>query len=431
MTPRSHYPVWSIVRRNVFKAFQRASHENEVVLIDMNEEIVLCGGKRTPFGNFGQSLVDVPGTDLAVHAANATLAGESLSPDEVDHLVCGNVIPVDQGGYFASRLIALQCGMPEDSRALNVSRACGSGTQAIISAAEQILSGHSQVALAGGYENTSRAPYALTNSRWGMKRGSNTVVDTIDYAYRDPFDLSLMGETAENLADAYGYSREAMDAYALDSQQRAARAYDSGFLARQIAPIVLKEKRGTRVMEIDEFPRPSTTMESLSSLKAVFKANGKITAGNASGMTDGAAFVLVASAARAQQLGLSPKARLVDWDVVGVPPQLMGCGPVPSIRRLLQRHAMTVEDIDYFEVNEAFAVVNLHAEQELSIPRSRCNLYGGGISIGHPPGATGVRMAIAAMNHLQDSGGRYAILSLCLGAGQGMSVLIERVANHA
>ena len=392
----------------------------------MSNDIVLCSGKRTPFGDFGKSLVDIPGTDLGVHAASATLEAAGLGPTSVDHLVCGNVIPVDQGGFIASRVIALNCGMAEDSRALNVSRACGSGTQAIVSAAEQIITGHSHIALAGGYENTSRAPYLLTNSRWGMKRGSDQIVDMIDYAYRDPFELSYMGETAEALTDEFGYEREAMDEYAVVSQQRAADAIESGFLARQIAPIDVPGGKTMRRFDVDEFPRPGTTLEKLAKLRPVFRKDGRVTAGNSSGMTDGAAFVLVADRKSAEKAGLEPKVRLIDWDVVGVPPRIMGCGPVPAIQRLLDRQGLNVADIDYFEINEAFAVVNLHAEKELGIPRERTNLYGGGISIGHPPGATGVRMALTAMDHLADSGGRYAVLSMCLGAGQGMAVLIER-----
>ncbi|MEM1110968.1 MAG: thiolase family protein [Pseudomonadota bacterium] len=393
----------------------------------MAEDIVLCQGRRTPFGDFGKSLAGVSGTDLGIHAAKATLAANGLAAERVDHLVCGNVVPVDQGGYFASRVIALGSGMREDSCALNVSRACGSGTQAMVSAAEQIMTGHSAIALAGGYENTSRAPYALTDSRWGIKRGNSAVVDTIDYAYRDPFDLTLMGGTAENLADDFGYQREAMDRYALCSQERAAGAMASGFLARQIAPIEVPEKRGTRLFAEDEFPRPQTTLEKLAKLRPAFREDGRVTAGNSSGMTDGAAFVVVAKHDSALEAGLEARARLLDWEVVGVPPRIMGCGPVPAISRLLERRDLTVDDIDYFEVNEAFAVVNLHTEMELGIPRERCNLYGGGISIGHPPGATGVRMALTAIDHLHDSGGRFAVLSMCLGAGQGMAVLIERI----
>ncbi len=389
-------------------------------------EVVLCGGKRTPFGDFGKSLKDIQGTDLGIHAASATLDGLGLDPGHVDHLVCGNVMPVDQGGYFAGRVIALGVGMPDESGALNVSRACGSGTQAIVSAAEQIMTGHSSVALAGGYENTSRAPYALVDARWGMRRGTGEVVDTIDYGYRDPFDLSLMGETAENLTDDFGYERNDMDLYALESQQRAGKAIESGFLAEQIAPIDVPAGRGeTRQFAVDEFPRPTTTLEKLGSLRPVFREGGRITAGNSSGMTDGAAFVVVAERSRAEELGLAPRARIVDWEVVGVPPRIMGCGPVPAIRRLLDRRELGIGDVDYYEINEAFAVVNLHAERELGVSRESCNLYGGGISIGHPPGATGVRMALTAMRHMELTGDRTAIVAMCLGAGQGMALLLE------
>lgn len=393
----------------------------------MSHDVILCSGKRTPFGDFGKSLSGIEGADLSIHAAKACLDVNDIDAEKVDHLVCGNVIPVGQGGLFSSRVIALGSGMREESCALNVSRACGSGTQAIVSAAEQIISGHSRIALAGGYENASRVPYVLTGGRWGMKRGAGEVIDMIDYAYRDPFDLSLMGETAENLTEDFGYLRDDMDDYALTSQQRAGAAIESGFLARQIAPIEVSEKRGTRLFEVDEFPRPTVTRERLSTLKPAFREGGQVTAGNSSGLTDGAAFLLVCDAESANTEGLQPRARLVDWEIVGVPPRIMGCGPVPAIDRLLKRRDMTVDDIDYFEINEAFAVVNLHAERLLDVPRDRTNLYGGGISIGHPPGATGVRMTLTAFDHLKDTGGRHAIISMCLGAGQGMAVLIERV----
>lgn len=391
------------------------------------KDVFICAGRRTPFGDFGRSLKDVEGTDLAIHAAKATLAANALDPQAVDHIVCGNVIPVGQGGLFASRVIGLGAGLHEESAALNVSRACGSGTQAIVSAAEQIMTGHSSIALAGGYENASRAPYVQPNARWGIKRGEAAFVDMIDYAYRDPFDHSLMGETAENLTEDFGYDRSEMDEYALTSQQRAGAAIDSGFLARQIAPISVPEKRGTRLFETDEFPRPSVTREKLASLRPAFREGGKVTAGNSSGLTDGAAYLLVADEEGLKRRALKPRARLVDWETVGVAPRIMGCGPVPAIDRLLKRRGLNIDDIDYFEINEAFAVVNLHAEKELGIPRERTNLYGGGISIGHPPGATGVRMALTALDHLHDTGGKLAILSMCLGAGQGMAVLIEAV----
>lgn len=390
-------------------------------------EVVLAGGMRTPFGDFGKSLKDVPLTTLGAHAARACLAKAGLAASEVDHIVWGNVLPVDHDGYFGGRAIALAVGMPVESAALNVSRACGSGSQAILSAAEQILSGHSSVALAGGGESFSRGPYVSTETRWGARRGPQTLVDTLDLAYRDPFSRELMGETAENLTEDFGYRRDDMDAWALMSQQRAGAAMESGFLARQIAPIEVPDRRGARVMECDEFPKPLVTADMLAKLQPIFRSGGCVTPGNSSGVTDGAAFVVVAERSRCESLGVKPLARLVDWQVVGVPPRIMGCGPVPAIRKLLDRRGLRAADVDYYEINEAFAVVNLHAERELGVPRERTNLYGGGISIGHPPGATGARMTIVAMQHLAETGQRYAIVSMCLGAGQGMAVLIENI----
>jgi acetyl-CoA C-acetyltransferase len=393
----------------------------------MSSEVVLAGGKRTPFGDFGKSLKDIEGNKLAEHAASACLEDAGLGVDKIDHLVCGNTLPVDQGGLFSARVVALNIGMAEESQALNVTRACGTGTQAIVSAAEQIMTGHSQIALAGGYESYSRAPYVSTESRWGGKRGPITMIDSLDYAYRDPFNLELMGETAENLSEDFQYQRDEMDEWALMSQQRAGAAIESGFLARQIKPIEVPEGRGTRMMEHDEFPRPAITMEKLQKLNPAFREGGKVTPGNSSGITDGGAFLVVGDRASVEAEGVEPAFRLVDWAVVGVPPRIMGIGPVPAIEKLMDRQSMKVSDIDYFEINEAFAAVNLHAEKQLGIPRDITNLYGGGISIGHPPGATGVRMTITAMHHLQDTGGRYGVISMCLGAGQGMAVLIENL----
>ena len=266
--------------------------------------------------------------------------------------------------------------------------------------------------------------------RWGAQRGPVELVDGLDYIYRCPFTRELMGDTAENLVERFGYSRQAMDEWGLMSQQRAGAAMRSGFLARQIAPMTLAGPKGTsRLFEHDEFPRPDITPEKLASLKPAFRKDGKgsVTAGNSSGVTDGAAALVVANLQAAQRLGIPVQARLLDWAVVGVAPEIMGSGPVPAIAKLLAQRQLSVDDIDYFEINEAFAVVNLHAERELGIPRARTNLYGGGISLGHPPGATGLRMTITAMHHLQDSGGRYAIISMCLGSGMGMASLIENL----
>jgi len=393
----------------------------------MTIDIILSAPARTPFADFGRSFRDTPLTTLAVHAARASLARSGLPDEAVDHLVYANTVPVDHDSLFGARVVSGAMGLPDDVPALTVSRGCGAGLQAIVSAAEQILSGHSSIALAGGAENYSRAPFVLRTGRWGHKRGDQNLQDLLENTYRDPFSREYMGETAENIARAHGYTREDMDDWALMSQQRAGAAIRSGFLARQIAPIDIGDGHHRIRMDTDEYPRPDITRERLRQLRPSFADGGTVTAGNASGVTDGAAFVVVADAAVAASRGLQAQARVVDWATIGVPPSMMGIGPVPAVRKLLARTGLTVSEIDYFEVNEAFAVVNLHAERELGLPRARTNLYGGGISIGHPPGATGLRMTMTAMHHLHDTQGRFAVVTMCIGAGQGMAMLIENL----
>ena len=397
-----------------------------------DSDIVIGAGVRTPFGDFGGAFRDVPLAAMGVHAVRECLARNGVAAAEVDHLVFGNTAPVDHDGLFLSRKVALDAGLPEDSSALGVVRACGTGSQAIVSAAQQITSGHSALAVAAGGENYSRVPYLVHDMRWGAKRGPVTMVDGLDTIYRCPFSRELMGDTAETLAQRFGHGREAMDDWGYRSQMRAKAGRESGFLGRQIAPIDVPDpsaRRGepaTRRFEHDEFPRPTITREKLAALKPAFKREGGVvTAGNSSGVTDGAAAVLVTTRAEAERRGIPILGRLVDWAVVGVPPEIMGAGPVPAIRKLLARTGLTVRDIDYWEINEAFAVVNLHAERELGMPGEITNLYGGGISIGHPPGATGLRMTITALQHLAENGGRRAVVSMCLGSGMGMATLFE------
>jgi acetyl-CoA C-acetyltransferase len=390
--------------------------------------VVLASGQRTPFGDFGKSFKDVPLSTLGTHAAKASLAKAKLSASDVDHLVFGNTAPVDHDGLFIARKVALMTGLPEESSALQVVRACGTGSQAIVSAATQIATGHSSIAVAAGAENYSRVPFISTDMRFGKARGPTTMIDQLDHIYRCPFSSALMGETAEELTHRYQYRRDAMDDWGYMSQMRAKSGRESGFLAKQIAPIDVPEGKGkTRRFEHDEFPRPTITREKLSTLKAAFKEGGQVTAGNSSGVTDGAAAILVADRKALEAKGVTAEARIVDYAVEGVEPAIMGAGPVPAIRKLLKRVGLDVKDIDYFEINEAFAVVNLHAEAQLGVPRATTNLYGGGISIGHPPGATGIRMTMTAIQHLRDTGGKLAIISMCLGSGMGMATLIERV----
>jgi acetyl-CoA acetyltransferase family protein len=293
-----------------------------------------------------------------------------------------------------------------------------------------VLDGSSRIALAGGAEIFSRVPYVVTTARWGHKRGTQQLEDMLDWAYRCPTTLLYMGETAETLAALHGYTREAMDDWAVMSQSRAIAAQDSGFLGAQIcaidAPAAEGAPLGARVpFTVDESPRRGITRERLAALKPAFKADGRVTAGNASPVSDGAGFMIVADRAALRDAGGTAHAKLLGWATVGVPPEHMGHGPVPAIQKLLARHGLRVQDIDYWEINEAFAAVTLHTEAQLGIPRDRTNLYGGGISVGHPPGVTGVRMTHTAIQHLRARGGGRAVMAMCLGSGQGMAMLIE------
>ena len=308
-----------------------------------------------------------------------------------------------------------------ETSALGVIRACGSGLQAIVSAAHQVLDGSSHIALAGGAENFSRVPHVLTTARWGQKRGTQQLEDMLDWAYRCPTTALYMGETAEYLAAQHGYTRVAMDDWAVMSQSRAVAAEESGFLGQQIAPVMV----GAKQIERDESIRRGITHATLAALKPSFSADGTVTAGNASPVSDGAGFMVVAERSALRAAGGVAHAQLLGWATIGVEPRLMGHGPVPAIQKLLQRHGLTVGDIDYWEINEAFAAVTLHVEQQLGVSRQRTNLYGGAISIGHPPGVTGIRMTHTAIQHLRSIGGGRAVMAMCLGSGQGMAVLIE------
>ncbi|MFT7222094.1 MAG: acetyl-CoA C-acetyltransferase [Candidatus Azotimanducaceae bacterium] len=389
-------------------------------------EVYLSSGTRSALGDFGGSLKDVEFTELASHVSRACIEKSGADAAAIDHIVFTTTCPTDRDSLFSARVVGMKSGLPEEAAALDVSRACASGLQAIISAGQQIQSGQSELALAAGAEMFSRAPFAVTTARWGNARGNQQLEDVLEWCYRCPFSLEYMGDTAENLAEKYQYEREPMDEYAVTSQARALAAIESGFMAKQIVPVeVAVDRKTTRQFDTDESPREGITMERLSKLRPAFQEGGKVTAGNSSGVTDGAGAMLVGSLAAMTKNGVTPEARLVDWAVVGVPPSLMGHGPVPAIEKLLAKTGLTIPEIDYFEVNEAFAVVNLHVEAQLGISRDRHNLYGGGISVGHPPGVTGLRMAMTAVQHLRETKTRYAILSMCLGAGQGLAMLIE------
>ncbi len=390
-------------------------------------ETVIAGGVRSPLGAFGGTLSGIEMTDLAGRTGAATMRRAGVRPEAVDHCIFTTTVPSDRDSLFAARVVSMKAGVPEEAGALHVVRACASGLQSILSADQQVRTGHSKIALAGGAESYSRAPFATTTIRWGAGRGTQQLEDMLDWAYRCPFSQEYMGETAENLAEDFQLTREAMDDYAAQSQARALAAQANGFLAEQIEPVEVKQKRQTITFETDECPRADATLEKLTSLRPAFREGGKVTAGNASTVNDAAGFVLVGDRDALEAEGAKPRAKIVDWVCVGVPARIMGHGPVPAIQKLLEKTGLGIGDIDYFEVNEAFAAVNVHVEQQLGVPRDIHNAYGGGISLGHPPGVTGVRMCLTAMQHLEATGGKRAILSMCLGAGQGMAMMIETV----
>ena len=390
-------------------------------------EVILGHGARTPFGDFGGALRDTPLTELGVHATDAALRRANLRPGLVDHLVFGNVLPVGEDGHFVSRHVALGAGLPVESSALTVNRACASGSEAIAAAAGFIADGDAEIAVAAGGENFSRAASALGTSQWKPRRGPLTLADALDGVYRSRFAGELMVETAELIAERFGYDRASMDAWACASRQRAAAATSSGFLARQIEPLVLPGASGSELFSADEFGRRATTAEELSRLRPSLTTGGAVTAGNSSTVTDGAAAIVVARRSTAESNGIKPRARLVAFATAAVPPEIIGAGTVSAITTLLTRTGLSVSDIDYWEIDEAFAAVNLHVERQLGVPHEATNLYGGALSLGHAPGATGIRMTLTAIDHLHDTGGRYAVISMCAGGGQGMATLLERV----
>lgn len=391
------------------------------------DRVVLAGGRRSAFGAFRGSLSGIEMTDLAGRVGAGTLQAAGLSPEKVDHIVFTTTVPSGRDSLFSARVVGQKAGLPEAAGSLAVVRACASGLQALISASQQVASGHSQITLAGGGESYSRVPYVMNTLREGAVRGPVSAEDMLDWAYRCPFSQEFMGETAENLAADYGYARAPMDDWALMSQSRAAVARDRGFLARQILPLEVTRGRETFVFQEDECIRAGLTAEKLASLRPAFREGGVVTAASSSTVNDAAGFMLVGSEKALSAAGVAPRGFIRDWLAVGVPARIMGHGPVPAIRGLLEKNGLRVSDIDYFEVNEAFAAVNVHAETQLGLPRDAHNLYGGGISIGHPPGVTGLRMCMTALQHLEETGGRLAVLSMCLGAGQGLAVLVERV----
>lgn len=386
--------------------------------------IVILSGARTAIGTFGGALAGIAPVDLGAHVARAALARAGIEGAQIGHVVFGTVITTEPRDMYLSRMAAMQAGVPETVPAMNVSRLCGSGAQAIVSAAQILMLGDADFALAGGAESMSRAPYILPSARWGQKMGDAGAQDMLLGTLNCPFGSGHMGITAENVAEQYGISRAAQDAFALESQTRAAAAIAAGHFAAQIAPIEVKTRKGAVLFDTDEHPK-ATTLEALAGLKPAFRKDGTVTAGNASGLNDGAAALVLARAEAARAAGLQPRARILGYAHAGVRPDVMGLGPIPAVQALLARTGLSVADFDVIELNEAFAAQALAVSAALELDPTRVNPNGGAIALGHPVGATGALISVKALYELERIGGGRALITMCIGGGQGIALAIE------
>lgn len=390
-------------------------------------EIYVVSAVRSAIGGFGGSLKDLPLADLATAISRAALERSGVAPEQVGHVVMGNVIPTEPRDAYLSRVAAMNAGIPKETPAFNVNRLCGSGLQAIVSATQCLLLGDADVALAAGAESMSRGPYLLPQARWGARMGDLQGIDYTVGVLQDPFEHFHMGITAENVAAKHGITRQMQDELALTSQRRAARAIAEGRFASQIVPLELKTRKGTVEFAIDEHVRGDVTAEQLAGMKTVFKKDGTVTAGNASGINDGAAGLVLATGDAVRRLGLKPLARLVAYAHAGVEPELMGLGPIPATRKALEKAGLNISDLDVIESNEAFAAQACAVARALDFDPQKVNPNGSGISLGHPVGATGAIIATKAIHELQRIQGRYALATMCIGGGQGIAVVFERV----
>jgi acetyl-CoA acyltransferase 2 len=394
----------------------------------LSQSIVIVGAKRTAFGTMNGALKGISATDLAVHASKAAIAQSGVAPDRIGHVIIGNVMQTSPDAIYCARHVGLKSGLPITVPALTVNRLCGSGFQAIVNGAEQLLLGEHDVVLVGGTENMSQAPHILRGAREGFAFGKAPALeDSLWSALTDSYNNTPMAVTAENLAVKYGITREQCDEYALGSQQRWAAAHEAGFFKDEITPLEIQQKKATLSFAVDEHPRPQTTKEILAKLGPVFKKDGVVTAGNASGICDGAAALVLATEESAKANGWKPLARIVHWGTAGVDPALMGIGPAPAIKIALERAGLKLSDMDLVEVNEAFAPQYLAVEKELGLDRKKTNVDGGAIALGHPLGASGARITAHLVYELARRNGRYAVGSACIGGGQGMAVIIERI----
>ena len=391
-------------------------------------EVVVVSGVRTAIGDFGGALKDIPPTELGARVAKEAIARAGIEAGEVGHVVFGNVIQTEAKDMYLSRVVAMNGGVPQEAPAMTLNRLCGSGLQAIISAAQIIQLGDADIALAGGAENMSRAGYMMPAARWGQRMGDAQLVDWMTAALADPFDGQHMGVTAERIAERWSLSRELQDAYALESHRRASAAITAGRFKDQILPIELKSKKGTVVFDTDEHVRMNATIDDMTKLRAVFQKDGTVTAGNASGLNDAAAATVLMERSVAEKKGLKPLARLVAYGHAGVDPKIMGIGPVPAVQNAMKRAGLTVAQMDVIESNEAFAAQSCAVAKDLGFDAAKTNPNGGAIALGHPIGATGCLITIKALYELQRIGGRYALVTMCIGGGQGIAAIFERTA---
>jgi acetyl-CoA acyltransferase 2 len=393
----------------------------------MSSSVYILGGARTPMTQFVGALKDFSAIDLGAIAARGALARTSVQPDWVDHVVFGNVQQSSVDAHYGARHVGLKAGLPIEVPALTVNRLCGSGIQAVLSGAQHIQLDEAGVVLAGGMENMSQVPHVMRGLRAGLKLGQGRLEDWLWDGLNDPYAGCSMAITAENCAEKYGITREDADQYAVRSQQLAHKAWASGVMKDEVVPVEIKSRKGVTLVEQDDHLRPDTTMDILAKLPTAFKKDGIVTAGNASGIVDGAAALVIAGEAAVEARGLKPLGRIVSWATVGVQPSMMGMGPVPAIRKALEKANLSLADVDLIEINEAFAPQYLACEKELGLDREKVNVNGGAIALGHPLGASGARLLLTLLLELGRRGKRYGVASACIGGGQGIAMVVERV----
>lgn len=389
-------------------------------------EVVILSGVRTAIGDYGGALKQIAPAGLAANVVREAVVRAGIDPEVIGHVVFGNVIHGEARDMYLSRVACIEGGLPQHVSALTVNRLCGSGLQAIISASQSILLGDTDAAVAGGAESMSRGGYLLPTLRWGQRMNDGAAVDMMVGALTDPFDRVHMGITAENIAAKWRIGRDEQDAFAVESHRRAGHAIRQGYFKTQILPLELPDKKGTVIFDTDEHPRQDTGMEALARLRPVFQKDGTVTAGNASAISDGAAALVLMESSAAQQHNLQPMARLVSYGHAGVDPKFMGMGPVPAVQNALQRANLKTDDIDVIESNEAFAAQACAVAKELRLDPAKINPNGGAVALGHPIGATGSILTVKALYELQRSGGRYALVTMCIGGGQGIAAIFER-----